>query len=74
MKRPFGVTIVAVLMCIGAGLLAIGSLGFFVLGGAAVTVPSRWTDITTVLGNGIDWRRNIYDPRRDLCHFGHLHV
>ena len=36
MKRPFGVTIVAVLMCIGAGLLAIGSLGFFVLGGAAV--------------------------------------
>jgi Na+-transporting NADH:ubiquinone oxidoreductase subunit NqrB len=37
MKRPFGVTIVAVLMCIGAGLLAIGSLGFFVLGGTAVT-------------------------------------
>lgn len=38
MKRPFGVIIVAALMCIGAGLLAIGSLGFFVLGGAAVTM------------------------------------
>jgi Na+-transporting NADH:ubiquinone oxidoreductase subunit NqrB len=37
MKRPFGVTVVAVLMCIGAALLAIGSVGFFVLGGAAVT-------------------------------------
>jgi hypothetical protein len=37
MKRPFGVTVVAVLMCIGAGLLALGSLGFFVLGGVAAT-------------------------------------
>jgi hypothetical protein len=37
MKRPFGVTVVAVPMCIGAGLLALGSLGFFVLGGVAVT-------------------------------------
>jgi len=36
-KRPFGVTAVAVLMCIGAALLALGSLGFFVLGGGAVT-------------------------------------
>lgn len=37
MKLPFGVTVVAFLMCIGAGLLALGSLGFFVLGGVAVT-------------------------------------
>jgi Na+-transporting NADH:ubiquinone oxidoreductase subunit NqrB len=36
MKRPLGVTVVALLMCIGAGLLALGSLGFFVLGGVVV--------------------------------------
>jgi len=36
-KRPFGVTAVAVLLCIGAALLALGSLGFFVLGRGAVT-------------------------------------
>lgn len=37
MKRPFEVTAVAALMCIGAGLLGLGSLGFFVLGGGAST-------------------------------------
>jgi hypothetical protein len=36
MKRPFVVTAIAVLMCGGAGLLTLGSLGFFILGGAAV--------------------------------------
>lgn len=36
MKRPFGVTVVGLLMCIGAGLLGLGSLGFFVLGGVVV--------------------------------------
>jgi hypothetical protein len=30
MKRPIGITVVAVLMWIGAGLLGLGSLGFFV--------------------------------------------
>ena len=38
MKRPIGVTVVAVLMCIGAGLLALGSLAFFALGAIAVSV------------------------------------
>lgn len=37
MKRPFGVTVVAILMWIGAGLLAVGSLAFFTLGASAVT-------------------------------------
>ena len=37
MKRPFGVTLVAVLMFIGAGLLALGSLAFFALGAIAVS-------------------------------------
>jgi nitroimidazol reductase NimA-like FMN-containing flavoprotein (pyridoxamine 5'-phosphate oxidase superfamily) len=37
MKRPFGLTVVAVLMCVGAGLLALGSLAFFMLGAPAVT-------------------------------------
>lgn len=37
MKRPFGLTLVAILMWIGAGLLALGSLGFFLLGAVAVT-------------------------------------
>ncbi len=36
MKRPLGVTVVSVLMFVGAGLLALGSLGFFVFGGAVV--------------------------------------
>jgi hypothetical protein len=40
MKRPLGVTVVAVLMCIGAGLLAVGSLGFFVLGGVVVAAEA----------------------------------
>ena len=37
MKRPYRVTVVAVLMCIGAALLALGSLGFFLFGGTVVT-------------------------------------
>jgi hypothetical protein len=37
MKRPFGLTVVAVLMSIGAGLLALGSLAFFALGAIAVS-------------------------------------
>ena len=40
MKRPFVVTAIVLLMCGGAGLLTLGSLGFFVLGGAAV-LPGR---------------------------------
>jgi hypothetical protein len=41
MKRPLGVTVVAVLMCIGAGLLALGSLAFFALGAIAVTAGAE---------------------------------
>jgi hypothetical protein len=41
MKRPVGVTVVAVLMCIGAGLLALGSSAFFVLGAVAVTAGAE---------------------------------
>jgi hypothetical protein len=41
MKRPFGVILVAVLMCIGAGLLALGSLAFFALGAVAVTAGAE---------------------------------
>jgi uncharacterized protein len=40
-KRPFGVTVVAVLMCVGAGLLALGSLAFFTLGELAVTAGAE---------------------------------
>ena len=36
-KRPLGVTVVAVLMCIGAGLLVLGSLAFFALGAIAIS-------------------------------------
>ena len=41
MKRPFGVIVIAILMCIGAGLLAIGSLAFFALGRLAVTAGAE---------------------------------
>jgi nitroimidazol reductase NimA-like FMN-containing flavoprotein (pyridoxamine 5'-phosphate oxidase superfamily) len=40
-KRPAGVIVVAVLMCIGAGLLALGSLAFFALGEAALTAGAE---------------------------------
>jgi nitroimidazol reductase NimA-like FMN-containing flavoprotein (pyridoxamine 5'-phosphate oxidase superfamily) len=40
-KRPFGVVVVAALMCIGAGLLALGSLAFFALGELAVTAGAE---------------------------------
>jgi uncharacterized protein len=40
-KRPFGVIVVAVLMFIGAGLLALGSLAFFALGELAVTAGAE---------------------------------
>jgi hypothetical protein len=36
-KRPFGVTLVVVLMSIGAGLLALGSLAFFALAAVAIS-------------------------------------
>jgi hypothetical protein len=59
MKRPFGVTVVAVLMCIGAGLLALGSLAFFVLGAACshrfhrsgLTIRGNW-DSSLVAASG----------------------
>lgn len=41
MKRPFGVTVVAALMCIGAALLAVGFLAFFLLGALAVTAGAE---------------------------------
>ena len=37
MKRPVGLIVVVALMFLGAGLLALGSLAFFVLGAVAVT-------------------------------------
>jgi uncharacterized protein len=40
-KRLFGVIVIAVLMFIGAGLLALGSLAFFALGELAVTAGAE---------------------------------
>jgi|SRR5215469_6665691 len=37
MTRPIGVTVVSILMCLGAGLLALGSLAYFTLGKTTVT-------------------------------------
>lgn len=37
MNRPVGITVVAILMCLGGALLALGSVMFFVLGKTAVT-------------------------------------
>jgi hypothetical protein len=52
MKRPFGVTVVAVLMCIGAALLALGSLAFFMLGAVAVTEGAHGPLAQLYLGVG----------------------
>jgi Na+-transporting NADH:ubiquinone oxidoreductase subunit NqrB len=52
MKRPLGVTVVAVLMCIGAGLLAVGSLGFFVLGGVVVAAEAGGPTSQLFAGTG----------------------
>jgi len=41
MKRPFGVTVVAILMFIGGGVLAVGSLMYFLLGAVAVTAGAE---------------------------------
>ena len=48
MKRPFGVTAVAVLLCIEAGLLALGCVAFFVL--RAVAVPSGARSLSELSG------------------------
>jgi hypothetical protein len=41
MKRPGGIIAVSVLMCLGASLLALGSVAFFVFGEMAVTLGNE---------------------------------